>query len=76
MLEHGGLADPCLATDHQRGARAAAVDPDAPSLDFAGAALAVAALVALVFSVIEAPTYGSCTKPRRCWARASSASAR
>jgi EmrB/QacA subfamily drug resistance transporter len=33
-------------------------DPDAPRLDVAGAALAVAALVALVFSVIEAPTYG------------------
>jgi EmrB/QacA subfamily drug resistance transporter len=33
-------------------------DPDAPRLDVAGAAIAVAALVALVFSVIEAPTYG------------------
>jgi EmrB/QacA subfamily drug resistance transporter len=31
---------------------------DAPRLDVAGAAIAVAALVALVFSVIEAPTYG------------------
>jgi EmrB/QacA subfamily drug resistance transporter len=33
-------------------------DPNAPRLDGAGAILAVAALVALVFSVIEAPTYG------------------
>ena len=33
-------------------------DPDAPRLDVGGAVLAVAALVALVFSVIEAPTYG------------------
>jgi EmrB/QacA subfamily drug resistance transporter len=33
-------------------------NPDAPRLDIAGAAIAVAALVALVFSVIEAPTYG------------------
>ncbi len=33
-------------------------DPDAPRLDLGGAAIAVAALVALVFSVIEAPTYG------------------
>ena len=33
-------------------------DPDAPRPDVAGAAIAVAALVALVFSVIEAPTYG------------------
>jgi EmrB/QacA subfamily drug resistance transporter len=33
-------------------------DPDAPSLDIAGALIAVGALVALVFSVIEAPTYG------------------
>src|SRR5262249_36419259 len=32
--------------------------PDAPRLDYGGAALAVAALVALVYSVIEAPTYG------------------
>jgi EmrB/QacA subfamily drug resistance transporter len=32
--------------------------PDAPRLDLVGAAIAVAALVALVFSVIEAPTYG------------------
>jgi EmrB/QacA subfamily drug resistance transporter len=31
---------------------------DAPRLDIAGAVIAVAALVALVFSVIEAPTYG------------------
>jgi EmrB/QacA subfamily drug resistance transporter len=31
---------------------------DAPRLDVAGATIAVAALVALVFSVIEAPTYG------------------
>jgi len=33
-------------------------DPNAPRLDFGGAAIAVVALVALVFSVIEAPTYG------------------
>jgi EmrB/QacA subfamily drug resistance transporter len=33
-------------------------DPNAPRLDLAGAVIAVAALVALVFSVIEAPTYG------------------
>ncbi len=33
-------------------------DPDAPRLDVCGAVIAVAALVALVFSVIEAPTYG------------------
>jgi EmrB/QacA subfamily drug resistance transporter len=33
-------------------------DPDAPKLDLGGAAIAVAALVALVYSVIEAPTYG------------------
>jgi MFS family permease len=33
-------------------------DPDAPRLDYAGAAIVVAALVALVYSVIEAPTYG------------------
>src|ERR1700728_4858619 len=33
-------------------------NPDAPRLDVAGAVIAVAALVALVFSVIEAPTYG------------------
>ena len=33
-------------------------DPDASRLDLAGAAIAVLALVALVFSVIEAPTYG------------------
>jgi MFS family permease len=33
-------------------------DPDAPPLDLGGAAIVVAALVALVFSVIEAPTYG------------------
>jgi len=33
-------------------------DPDAPPLDVGGAAIAVAALVALVFSVIEAPTHG------------------
>lgn len=32
--------------------------PDAPRLDVGGAALAVTALVALIFSVIEAPTYG------------------
>ena len=31
-------------------------DPHAPRLDFAGAALAVAGLIALVFSVSEAPT--------------------
>ena len=33
-------------------------DPNAPRLDVGGSFLAVAALVALVFSVIEAPTYG------------------
>ena len=33
-------------------------DPDAPRLDVGGAVIAVLALVALVFSVIEAPTYG------------------
>jgi EmrB/QacA subfamily drug resistance transporter len=33
-------------------------DPGAPRLDFGGAAIAVAALIALVYSVIEAPTYG------------------
>lgn len=33
-------------------------DPDAPRLDLGGAAIAVAALTALVYSVIEAPTYG------------------
>jgi EmrB/QacA subfamily drug resistance transporter len=33
-------------------------DPDAPRLDVGGAVIAVGALVALVFSVIEAPTYG------------------
>jgi EmrB/QacA subfamily drug resistance transporter len=33
-------------------------DPEAPRLDVVGATTAVAALVALVFSVIEAPTYG------------------
>jgi EmrB/QacA subfamily drug resistance transporter len=33
-------------------------DPDAPRLDVVGATIAVVALVALVFSVIEAPTYG------------------
>jgi EmrB/QacA subfamily drug resistance transporter len=33
-------------------------DPDAPRLDVGGAVMAVVALVALVFSVIEAPTYG------------------
>lgn len=33
-------------------------DPDAPRLDVGGAVVAVAALVALVFSVIEAPGYG------------------
>jgi EmrB/QacA subfamily drug resistance transporter len=33
-------------------------DPDAPGLDVGGAAIAVAGLVALIFSVIEAPTYG------------------
>src|ERR1700733_1974334 len=33
-------------------------DPDAPRLDVGGAVIAVAALVALVFSIIEAPTYG------------------
>jgi EmrB/QacA subfamily drug resistance transporter len=33
-------------------------DPNAPSLDVSGAAIAVTGLVALIFSVIEAPTYG------------------
>jgi EmrB/QacA subfamily drug resistance transporter len=33
-------------------------DSDAPRLDYCGAGIAVAALVALVYSVIEAPTYG------------------
>lgn len=33
-------------------------DPDAPALDRVGAPVAVLGLVALVFSVIEAPTYG------------------
>jgi EmrB/QacA subfamily drug resistance transporter len=33
-------------------------DPDAPGLDVGGAVIAVAGLVSLVFSVIEAPTYG------------------
>ena len=33
-------------------------DPDAPRLDLVGAAISVTALVSLVFSVIEAPTYG------------------
>jgi EmrB/QacA subfamily drug resistance transporter len=33
-------------------------DPDAPKMDLGGAAIAVAALVALVYSVIEAPTFG------------------
>jgi EmrB/QacA subfamily drug resistance transporter len=33
-------------------------DPHAPRLDIAGAALAVGGLLALIFSVIEAPTYG------------------
>jgi EmrB/QacA subfamily drug resistance transporter len=33
-------------------------DPDAPRLDIGGALISVLALVALVFSVIEAPTYG------------------
>jgi EmrB/QacA subfamily drug resistance transporter len=33
-------------------------DPNAPRLDVEGAAIAVAGLVALIFSVIEAPTYG------------------
>lgn len=33
-------------------------DPDAPPLDFVGATIVVLALVALVFSVIEAPTHG------------------
>jgi EmrB/QacA subfamily drug resistance transporter len=33
-------------------------DPDAPRLDIGGAAIAVGALTALVYSVIEAPTYG------------------
>jgi EmrB/QacA subfamily drug resistance transporter len=33
-------------------------DPNAPKLDVGGAAIVVAGLVALIFSVIEAPTYG------------------
>jgi EmrB/QacA subfamily drug resistance transporter len=33
-------------------------DPNAPKLDLWGAAFAVSSLVALIFSVIEAPTYG------------------
>jgi EmrB/QacA subfamily drug resistance transporter len=33
-------------------------DPNAPKLDLWGAGFAVASLVALIFSVIEAPTYG------------------
>jgi MFS family permease len=33
-------------------------DPDAPRLDLVGAGIAMAALIALVYSVIEAPTYG------------------
>jgi EmrB/QacA subfamily drug resistance transporter len=33
-------------------------DPEAPRLDLVGGAISVAALVSLVFSVIEAPTYG------------------
>src|SRR5262249_47232673 len=33
-------------------------NPGAPRLDWGGAAIAVAGLVALVYSVIEAPTYG------------------
>jgi EmrB/QacA subfamily drug resistance transporter len=33
-------------------------EPDAPRLDLAGAAIAVLALLALVFSVIEAPSHG------------------
>jgi MFS family permease len=33
-------------------------DPDSPPLDLAGAVIAVLAVVALVVSVIEAPTYG------------------
>ncbi|MGO9955581.1 MAG: MFS transporter [Solirubrobacteraceae bacterium] len=33
-------------------------DPNAPRLDVAGAVIAVGALVTLVFSVIEAPTFG------------------
>jgi EmrB/QacA subfamily drug resistance transporter len=33
-------------------------DPDAPRLDLVGAGIAVVALVALVYSVIEAPSYG------------------
>jgi EmrB/QacA subfamily drug resistance transporter len=33
-------------------------DPDAPALDWAGAALAVAGLGALVYTIIEAPTAG------------------
>ena len=38
--------------------RPESADPDAPRLDVGGAAIVVLALVALVFSVIEAPTYG------------------
>jgi hypothetical protein len=33
-------------------------DPDAPRLDLGGGVIVVLALVSLVFSVIEAPTYG------------------
>jgi MFS family permease len=44
-------------------------DPDAPSLDVSGAAIAVTGLVALIFSVIEAPT-----SPSRCWSPSSSGS--
>jgi len=33
-------------------------DPNAPKLDVGGAAIVVAGLVALIFSVIEAPSYG------------------
>jgi len=38
-------------------------DPEAPRLDVGGAVIAVLALVALVFSVIEAPTYGWLAAP-------------
>lgn len=33
-------------------------DPEAPRLDYVGAVIAVAALTTLIYSVIEAPTYG------------------
>ena len=38
-------------------------DPEAPKLDLVGAALAVVGLVSLVYSIIEAPTYGWTARP-------------